>query len=166
MPEFVHMTAREHDFHGLSCVLFGGSCVPLVVVVVLFTCTFLVSPGGSCVRFWWVCILVKDFSTSTDHISRKSKLESSATWPLLLDLVPATGYPDCRLDLLEKPLSWLTELHGNTVEKVRDICIVNYGEVRHRVVRQNHHVLGDRVNLYMIVHFWFQPPSLSRGNCM
>ena len=39
----------------------------------------------------------------------------------------------------------------NTVETVRDICIVNYGEVRHRVVRQNHHVLGDRVNLYMIV---------------
>ena len=94
--EFVRMTAREHDFHGLSCVLFGGSCVPLVVVVVLFTCTFLVSPGGSCVRFWWCCILVKDSSASTDHVSRKSKLESSAAWPLH---VPATRYPDFRLDL-------------------------------------------------------------------
>ena len=68
------MTTREHDFHVLSCVLFGGSCVPLVEVVVLFTCTFLVSPGVSCVRFWWCCSPVKDSSTNlwTDHISRNS----------------------------------------------------------------------------------------------
>eukprot|EP01043_Picozoa_sp_COSAG02_P011640 COSAG02_NODE_432_length_22440_cov_53.821315_11_plen_48_part_00 len=46
------MSTREPQVHVLLCVLFGGSRVTMLVLVVWFTCTFLLSlDSGSCVRF-------------------------------------------------------------------------------------------------------------------
>ena len=41
--EFVHMTTCELQVHVLSCVLFGGSHVTVVVLVLWFKCAFLLS---------------------------------------------------------------------------------------------------------------------------